>query len=64
MSPSIGLVVQNVVGGMGLTSPGMNQNGETDESGTQSGITICAAGVMIDAATALKNAEGQETVQR
>lgn len=64
MSPSIGLVAQNVVGDMGRTSPGMNQNGVTDERGTQSGITICAAGVMIDVAIVLKNAGGQETVQR
>lgn len=64
MSPSIGLVAQNVAGGMGLTSPGMNQNGVTGERGTQSGITICAAGVTIGVVIVLKNAEAQETVQR
>ena len=62
---SIGLVGQNAAVDMALISPGMSQNGVTDERETQSVIITCGAGVKRDAVIVLKeNAEDQETVQR
>lgn len=50
---------------MALNSPGMNQNGVTDERGTKSVITACAAGEKRDVVIVLKEiVEDQETVQR
>lgn len=43
-SSSIGLVEPNVAVDMALSRTAMSQTGVTDESGTRSGTTTCAAG--------------------
>lgn len=59
-----GLVAQNVAVGMALTSPVMNRTGASDERGTKSVTTTCAAGATRDVVNVLKeNVEDQETVQ-
>lgn len=50
---------------MALSNPVMIQNGATDERGTRSVITTCAAGAKRDAVIVLKEiVEDRETVQR
>lgn len=65
ISSQIGLVAQNVAVGMALTSPVMNRTGASDERGTKSVTTTCAAGATRDVVNVSKeNVEDQETVQR